>query len=290
MKKLSLYEIFLFGKEMAPLAAVRHDQLLKNSWYDLWVALIRLDQMCSDGTPLLTSSLRAANALRTAIAQVVPRELTNFRVQDDQTLGWQASTISTGMQQLESVLQNDMPDIAAYVVSQKGIFRTDDLIAHAERQLSTEVRSLLPQSAEFEIQQAGKCLAYELPMACAFHLWRAVETVMSSLYEQLSGSTFQKDKITRNWAAYIQALKKAGADAKITTFLDHIRDEYRNPQTHPDERIDVDESLRLFSVAISSIDQMLRAMSSLPHSNQPAALTGQSASALLSSVVADEPI
>src|SRR5690348_4069486 len=144
----------MFGKEMAPLSNLAQDHLVRDRWIELWVARIRLDQMCAPGTPLLRSSLRAASALSTAITVVVPRDLSNFQPQDGAVIGWQASTISTCIQQLESVLQNDMPDIAAYVVSQKGIYRTEDLITHAELQLTAATRAMLPAQAEFDIQQA----------------------------------------------------------------------------------------------------------------------------------------
>jgi hypothetical protein len=78
------------------------------------------------------------------------------------------------------------------------------------------------------------------------------------------GKGFADDGVAMNWGAYIAALRNKGADNKITTFLDHIRDEYRNPHTHPDASIDIDEAQRLFSVALSSIDQMMRAIQQSP--------------------------
>lgn len=259
VKKLNLYEMYEFGKNLAPLSKITSEAKVTDHLFYLWFARESLNKWLGVDSPLLNTARRAARKMADAITDVVPVDITKaMEIDKDQEIGWRANGITQNITELESVLGNDMPDIAAYVVSQKGIYRTDDLIAHAEYQLSGEVRNALPGQACFDLQQAGKCLAYELATACAFHLWRAVETVMGDYYLQLAGKSFDDANVTRNWAKYIEALKKEKADLKITTFLDHIRDEYRNPQTHPDASIDIDEALRLFSVAISSIDQMMR--------------------------------
>ena len=170
-------------------------------------------------------------------------------------------------------MQNEMPDVAAYVVSQKGIYRTEDLIEHAEKQLTLTAQSILSAETIVDIQQAGKCLAYELATACTFHLWRAIETTMGQYFVFLGGRSFEDAKVQRNWAAKIKVLIDASADQKITAWLDHIRDKYRNPQTHPDEVVEIDEAQRLFSVALSSIEQMLLAIKAAP-SNQLALVGG----------------
>ena len=228
--------MYQFGKELAPLASIDHNSAMKQWWFTLWNARNRLEAVCGAETPLLSSSLRAGRSLINAITGVVPEAITDIDMSDGNELGWRASGITTALQQLESVLQNEMPDVASYVVSQKGIFRTEDLIQKAEHQLSAASRLGLPMLAQFDIQQAGKCLAYELAVACAFHLWRAVETVMATLYERKTGTTLEAAGAMRNWAEYIKLMRKANIDPKITTFLDHIRDQYRNPISHPERK------------------------------------------------------
>jgi hypothetical protein len=65
-------------------------------------------------------------------------------------------------------------------------------------------------------------------------------------YVHLTGRSFGVDGISRNWGAYIQALNQHRADTKITTFLDHIRSQYRDPQSHPSENVDLEEVFALF--------------------------------------------
>ncbi len=146
------------------------------------------------------------------------------------------------------------------MVSQKGIYSTDELIARAETHVPEKYREVLSGKATDDIQQAGKCLAFEVSTASAFHMWRAVESVMNSYYQALTGKTFAEAKVTRNWGDYIKALDGSKADKKITVFLDHIRAEYRNPINHPDDTLDPEEAFGLFGTALSAITSMTRAI------------------------------
>lgn len=271
MKKLNLHEIYLFGKQLSPLANLTPQDKTKENVFALWFARDALESLLRDDSPLLETARRAVVKMIDVITDVIPNDIQKaLKIDEKVDLSYQATRITSALSELESVLGNDMPGIASYLVSQKGIYRTDDLILHAERQLSANVSAALPQQAIFDIQQAGKCLAFELATACTFHLWRAVETVIEEYYKSLAGKSFDDAGIASNWGSYITALNAQKADKKITTFLNHIRDEYRNPQTHPDEKIDIEEAQRLFSVALSSIDQMMRAIADSPRTNSSA--------------------
>ena len=81
---------------------------------------------------------------------------------------------------------------------------------------------------------------------------------MTLYYKAITGKSFEDDKIMRNWASYIKALEKAGADIKITRFLDHIREAYRNPISHPSETLEPEDAFNLFSAGLSAICQAMK--------------------------------
>jgi hypothetical protein len=275
VKKLSLHEFYNFGKNLCKLSEITHESKLKNFIPSMWVGRQSLLAMIRDDSPLLETARRACVKLIKEIDEIIPRDIDKVIGMDaEKEIGWLGTAIPPALTELESVLGNDMPGIAAYLVSKKGIYNTDDLIAHADNHLVPEIRALLPAQAAFDLCEAGKCLAYELSTGCAFHLWRAVETVIELYYEKLTGKTFEVAKIPRNWGAYIKALEVAGADAKVTSFLDHIRDKYRNPQTHPTVKVELNEAQGLFGVAMSSIDQMISEIKNLLPKAAVAALAG----------------
>jgi hypothetical protein len=208
-----------------------------------------------------TSLKRSAGALMRSFYDLGINSESVLDSDTDVTISsYRLNVVTERAKEFETVLANELPGLATYVVSPKGIYATDDLISHAEMHVPEKCRSILSPKAAEDIQQAGKCLAFEVATASAFHVWRAVESVMDSYYEALTTKTFSAAGLTRNWGEYIKALVKANAEKKITSFLDHIREEYRNPISHPDETLDLDEAFGLFGAALSVIGQMLRAI------------------------------
>jgi hypothetical protein len=262
MKKLNLHEIYTFSKALYPLSLLKGDMTFQSQIFSLWTAREALLTMLKEDSPLLATARRAGAKLVEVIDETVPRNLKGVvKAGDKSEMSYNAILIKDSLQEFESVLGNDMPGIAAYLVSQKGIYNTEDLINNAENYFPSDLRCLLPSQARVDLREAGRCLAYELATACVFHLWRAVEAVMLQYFHQLSGKPYEANN--KNWGAYIKRLEEAGADTKITVFLDHVRKEYRNPQTHPESNVDILEAQQLFGAAMSSINQMLKTIRTL---------------------------
>jgi len=258
--KLDLHYMFVFGQRLQAISTLKQEDKVRPRVLDLHYARDSLEHMVGPDSPLLATSKRAAQKLLESIKSIIPGGIVeSLSIPDDRAFSYQAWSITTPLEELKSVLGNDMPDISSFVTSAKGIYKTDELISRPERHLSEDVQRLLSGHALLDIREAGKCLAFELPTACAFHLWRVVESVMDTYQMHLTGQSFKDSGVKSNWGNYIEALKKAGGENKICVFLDHIRGSYRNPQTHPDEIITVEEARRLFAVAMSAIDQVLRA-------------------------------
>jgi hypothetical protein len=171
---------------------------------------------------------------------------------------WQFNTLKQSAKDFETVLANELTGLPIYYVSPKGIFSIDDLIYHADSHLPQAVFTALPEKAHRDICDSGRCLAFEIPTASAFHMWRALETVMDTYYEALTGQTFEQARVVRNWGKYIEALEAAGAEERITKFLDHIRAEYRNPISHPTDTLEPDEAFSLFGAGLSAITQAMK--------------------------------
>ena len=227
--------------------------------------------MLTDPCALLPASQRAALAVMKAIGNLVPADIDGiFKLTPEDTLSpYQFHALVTAITEFETVLKNYMPEMSTFAVDQIGIFRTEDLINKPFNQISEDLRSLLLPLALKDISEAGKCLAFRVPTAAAFHLSRAIERGMSQYYEGLTGEPYQLPDAARNWAKKTEALEKADADKKITEYLVHIRKAYRNPITHPDEILDSSEAFNFFSQAIGVISMMLTAVKLLDENKQP---------------------
>jgi hypothetical protein len=102
-------------------------------------------------------------------------------------------------------------------------------------------------------------LAFDVPTAATFHLFRAIEAVVL-LYFPVLGIPIPEEK-SRSLGVYINLLEgKKGKDDRIVVILRHIKDEYRNRLIHPGDFLDVDTAANLFSLGASVIDLMINDM------------------------------
>lgn len=162
----------------------------------------------------------------------------------------------------ETIFAAELNSINTYFVSQKLAYETRILIESADHLFPENIRNEIPKEAIDDIKQAGRCIAFDIPTAAAFHIIRATENVILQYYNKLGGK-LMKPKM-RNWDAYITVLKKCGADTKVTAFLNHIRGQYRNPVLHPETMLESQQAHVLLGACVSAIVQMIEAMKPLP--------------------------
>ncbi len=147
---------------------------------------------------------------------------------------------------LETLLFGELAVQPVYHVLQKRAYNIETLVATGENLFSDSVKAEFTDDERYNIREAGKCLAFEIPTAAAFHLFRCAESVLRRYYEVVVG-TLPKTKM-RNWGTYIKNLRTCGADDKVVATLEQIKDMHRNPVIHPDSKIDVDEAFSLIGI------------------------------------------
>ena len=264
MRQLNVNDFFLLGKRIEEL-----ERELKSSgplpvsafmWH-MFIVRSSLQTVLQEPCAMLQASQTAAKTLLQKITSIVPEDIDALMKLDaNQTYQpWQLSNISDAITAFETVLTNDMPAMSTYAVSQVGILRTDDLINGAYKQIAEPFLPFLLEKAKTDIIEAGKCLAFRLSTASAFHICRAIETGIDQYYEALSGEPYKVSANggNNNWGAKIKELGDSGAEQKVTEFLTHIRKQYRNPVTHPEVIVDEHEATDLFITALSAISMML---------------------------------
>lgn len=166
---------------------------------------------------------------------------------------WQIHQVRESAKEFETVLRNECHIMDTYFLTQKGTYSTIALVEHAHFQVPEPTRSKLPDLTKQDFDQAGKCIAFDVPTAAAFHLLRGTEVVIREYYELIVPGPKQASKKMRNWGTYIRLLKHHGADEKVTALLTHLKDVYRNPVFHPEE-VYTDERVQvLFGICVSAV-------------------------------------
>jgi hypothetical protein len=152
---------------------------------------------------------------------------------------------------LETLLHGELAVQSVYHIWPKRAFDTNLLIDKATALFSPEVQAWFTPDETYNIEQAGKCIAFETPTAAGFHLIRAAESVIRRYYAIVVG-TVPAVK-ARNWGAYIKKLREHGADPKILHALEQIKDLHRNPVVHPEVQLSLEEAVSLVGITESIV-------------------------------------
>lgn len=154
---------------------------------------------------------------------------------------------------LDPALDSELKMKELYFVTPKK-YSIDKLTTNIESLFSRNVFSNLPSLARYDYQEAGKCIAFNLPTASAFHLLRANEGYLRFYYKE----KIKRNRIKTNlWGHLTEHLKtRKKIPSKLLQLLDHIRKDYRNPTQHPLAKYSMDEAQDLLPLSINVCNQM----------------------------------
>lgn len=159
---------------------------------------------------------------------------------------------------LETLLNGELAVQPVYHIWPIRAYNTEVLVVAGERVFSEDARKEFNEQEIYNLKEAGKCLAFQIPTAAAFHMFRCVESLIRRYYELVVGN-LPKPKM-RNWGAYIRNLKECGANQKVTTILEQIKDLHRNPVIHPEEQLNNEEAFSLVGILDSAVTAIIADM------------------------------
>jgi hypothetical protein len=260
MIRISLPYIYKLATQLEPLATLpMHDTPYKEVWGWLFTSEQALREM-HHGTlyaPYLRSSAPFAFDLLEKI-----QKLTSSDNLDRVVQGIDLWSISRSFEEYKTALLAELGSLNSYFITQKGSHDTYSLLMYGESLFPSDLVTKVPE-ARFDAKEAAKCLAFEVPTACAFHVFRATESVLRRYYSQVTGGKAQPK--VRNIGVYINALKQTNCgDAKVLAALKQMADLHRNPLIHPEAAITIDEALAIVGIAASAMTTMLAELSAVP--------------------------
>jgi hypothetical protein len=103
---------------------------------------------------------------------------------------------------------------------------------------------------------AGRCVAFELSTAAAFHLFRAVEAATKAYILLVRGTPVTKDEKRFGLGGYATLLRKKefAVDERITESLAQLTRLHRNPTIHPESPITSAEIIGTMGMVVSVIE------------------------------------
>jgi hypothetical protein len=134
------------------------------------------------------------------------------------------------------------------------------LLDEIEKIFAPDVYSNLPEMAQFDFAEAGKCIVFERPTSSAFHILRGTEVLVRIYYKKF----LRKKPERKTWGQLLNELKNKNKGKKpnlITlNHLVNIKDSFRNPTQHPDKIYDIQEAQDLLSVCLDVVNRMINEM------------------------------
>lgn len=191
-----------------------------------------------------------ADSLATLCGQI--RDRTDFET----VLGFlEYWNLQQAARKFEDVFKAELAVADAYFVTRKGGYDTLKLVTDASVLFPDTVRARAPEAVP-DINEAGRCLAFELGTAAGFHTMRALESVLRRYWDKVTNGAGRPKN--RNMGAYLKKMQDLGVgDKKILAALTQIKDLHRNPLIHPEETLTLDEAINLLGMARSAVSAML---------------------------------
>lgn len=254
MEKIDLPFFYELGSQLNPIATKEYSPEERfNMLFDCFLMRMHVTRLFSS-FPVLNVCRDAKNRLDKSIDEIWDW----YRATDkdklfepDDKVDTSFKNIIANAKEFEIVLSAELQTIAAYHITQKGIYSTTDLIERGECLLPESTLPKVSKEIKEEIRQSGRCLVFDSGTACAFHIIRALELIMHEYYINISKPKPKRKGRLSNWGEYIKAFQNsAKPEAKeVAVLLQQIKDQHRNLIMHPETTLSVDEAFALFEMA-----------------------------------------
>ena len=181
MQRVNGYALYELGAALRPIEDFKGPIVWGDILLPVVIAQGQLRVFLSGSAIPIKVSLAAGQKLLNLLSDLLPEDFANFDAQRN-IESWALSSISSAVKEFSVVLNAELPNIDTYLISQKGIYSTPDLIDRAENMFPDDIKASMPKIIILDISQAGRCLAFDLPTAAGFHIWRAVEGQLRTYY------------------------------------------------------------------------------------------------------------
>jgi hypothetical protein len=261
MEKVNLFFFYQLGAQLSPLSKMTAEPKNRVDVFIAGQTVGTYVRSLLNWTVELKVCRAGATALLDAIDKVQKWSNTVKAPEDwtkkDYSLDSMFQQVIIKAKNLETVLSEELQTLSSYYASQKGIYSISDLIDQAEKMFFPSMLEKFGESVVQDIKQGGRCLAFDIPTACGFHMLRATEAVLHEYYISVCKPE-SKDKLS-GWSAYISVLFKLSEEAnvepdikahvkKVIALLQQIKDQDRNLIMHPEVVLTADEAFVLFEI------------------------------------------
>ena len=251
MRAQSIKGYILIGYDLRYLFGVSTDHHVYGEKHVL-DTISRFISACADNGLMVTS--RAAGDLYGSFVRKYPNRQTASEHAITLTPK-DVAVVREASSQIQTVMLAEAEDVFAHVTDDKR-FAVEKLLNNIASLMTHGIYDALPDIAKYDFQQAGRCLAFELPTAAAFHLMRGTEDVLKLFY----CSVITHNRVALMWGPMAADLRRRLDPPAVVLLnnLDNLRTGFRNPTQHPEKIYDIEEAQDLFALSVEAVNRMIK--------------------------------
>lgn len=258
MQRINVQYFYLLASKLLPIRTLEAGDKILNVFSVMYDAERELLSFVSNPFLPPATSYQAATDLHSALSVLTVKPFTDEPDAFEVTLNQaDVANLQHLLQCFEIVLQAEFSRRDIFAVSKKGLYSTTDLIESGEGMVSLSARERMPELI-LDLHAAGRCVAFELPTAAAFHLYRAAEAATKVYILAVRGTPVSDTERKRGLGGYANCLKQRdlNVDERIYTSLEQLVRLHRNPGIHPDQHISSAEVIGTIGMVVSVIEVM----------------------------------
>jgi hypothetical protein len=259
MQRVDGFYLYQVGSQIHPLTEFAYGMTWSQIHIPAFVAQGALEPLITRTVFQLRTSVQSGNALLNVLRDInafIIDQNNSDKYQDqvDPNIIWR---LQTNIAAFEAVLAAELSLIPLYVVSPKGGLVLSELIDSGYVCFPPDLWSKVPEAIA-DVQEATKCVAFELCTAAGFHLHRANEAVLRVYFGMVANGV--RPPRSGNMGDYLTVMEKHDlGEPKVRAALTQLKNLHRNPLMHPDQSLaDVDEAISLMGAVRSAMGEMLK--------------------------------
>lgn len=245
------YWDYWLATQLTPLRYVQAGQTPVIAIRELWGASQVLAQIIDSGFAGLELCHQQVSHLKKLVDAAMPQQ----QDPQDRTLKpWEVQPIRQALDALETALSIQFVQVVTYRVTPKGTHDVAKLIETPQETFGRYWRGMTP-IAQGDWASGARCLAFELPTACGFHVVRAMEAVVVDYLKRLN-----KTPQGRDLGHYVELMREIGTPGEAVDIVEQIRKHHRNPLMHPEDVLDVPMAMSLYDLCRAAIISIVSKM------------------------------
>jgi hypothetical protein len=251
MVEIDVYWFFWASLCTYPIHTIQEGIPLSAVAGQLGIARVALESFGDEAKRVFPNTAAKTKEIVDCISGMIPRQPP--LVQDRPVTPWEATTLRSAATALTSTIRDEARHNYILCIENQRCLSAHSLVDRIENCFSVEAWSVIDKDAKREFEESGKCLGVERYTGAGFHSLRGVECVIRQFIVELTGSLPKK----RDWGHYVEVLNRNGADASMVAVLDNIRSLERNPLMHPEDWLDIDDAIGIFTLCQTAVTRLV---------------------------------